>query len=1055
MIARCFEGSSQLEGRTLRTWWVLPGSLVALLLISGLIAAAGASPASAAVMTVTIDGSAAATGRVVSDPPGIDCSNAPASPHTACSFNFPLGATPELTATYDEQTVFTGWAGNAGGTCGVGAANPCVTGFVLFTPLTVTASFKPKPEPPVVAVGAATNIAFPAATLTGTVNPNSDHFPAECSFEYGATTGYGHTLPCDPRPVGPDTNAIAVTARTGLLDPGTVYHYRLLASNPGGTTEGADRVFTSATAPPDSCSNAAIRAQQGVEALALPACMAFEMVTPPDKGNQAATLTAGRVSNLPTMGADGRRIQFFSRAELGQTPGLVNAFGDTYVASRGAAGWTTSATVSLATLRNASGTTRIFTPDLGRWLKFVGTELEIASGQMRAYEGNVRGDHFARSPLLTPLDGHHGNGNIQQQVQGVSTDLSHALFQAGDLSTAYLPGDPSPAGDDAQGNTYVVSQGAGGQPLLALMARDADGKVWGGRCGAWVGGGELNVGRAGGRNQGAVSGDGVRVLFTTRPGQPEGIPCAPSLHQRRILQRLETDAGPRITQLTPEVPATGNDYFQGASADGSKVYFLTTRALAATDTDSGSQDCSTTGAVLGCDLYLYDSNLPAGQRFIQVSAGGTGAPTPGAGARVYRGVTAISGDGSHVYFVAQSVLTTTPNPAGATAVAGQPNLYLYKRDADASSGHTAFVGTLSPSGLDARTLFGSDTSFNNNAEAVPLLGQDSLGHQVGGEGNILVFLSTAALTPDDHDGGEVDIYRYDAAQERLNRVSRAAAGGSDNGPISVEDMSAAQRVPPSQFAEEGRWVSEDGRTIVFTSRESLTPGGDGLRSPYLWRAGADGAQLFRLPGELRDGAQSGRTVPTVSHDGRQVAFDSRRRLLPRDGDYAADVYVARTDGGFPMPAVDSPECSGDECQATGSTAPVPAPIGSLSFVGDGNIISVSPDRVRASLRVARLRAVRGSVARLRIRVPGAGRIRVTGPSVRRVRKSVSRPGTYAVRISLRPRVRKRLRTGRKPRLRTKARISYRARGGRSVSKSVKITFKQPKPRRARVTRGGR
>jgi hypothetical protein len=54
------------------------------------------------------------------------------------------------------------------------------------------------------------------------------------------------------------------------------------------------------------------------------------------------------------------------------------------------------------------------------------------------------------------------------------------------------------------------------------------------------------------------------------------------------------------------------------------------------------------------------------------------------------GVTAISNDGSHVYFVAENILVTNTNPQGQQAVSHKPNLYVF----DTASGQTTFIATL-------------------------------------------------------------------------------------------------------------------------------------------------------------------------------------------------------------------------------------------------------------------------------------------------------------------------------------------------------------------------
>ncbi len=417
---------------------------------------------------------------------------------------------------------------------------------------------------------------------------------------------------------------------------------------------------------------------------------------------------------------------------------------------------------------------------------------------------------------------------------------------------------------------------------MELLARDKDGKVWGGRCGARLGGG--------GPIQGSMSFDGSRLYFTTRPGQPypdppvldpfDAPPCDTD-NELRILERLETPSGPTITEILPRGPPEGDDRYQGASLDGSKVFVATPRKLTASDQDASAQECSgTVGQSLGCDLYLYDADLPEGERLIQASAGGSGDPDPGKGADVLSSITALSPDGSHVYFAAQGVLTTDPNPVGATAVAGQPNLYLYERSAAHPSGRTAFIGPLDAG--DQGRLWSAGTFFGG-AYAVPLLGPG------GGDGHVLFFLSKASLTADDADAGKTDVFRYEANTPELICVSCSAAGPDSN----VEAGPLTEISPSSNMAEQGRWVSEDGETAAFATAQPLSPEDeDDVANAYLWKEG----QHARLPGPVNS-----LQLPAVSPGGEEMGYSTNEALLTQDGDTARDIYVVRADGGFPPP----------------------------------------------------------------------------------------------------------------------------------------------------------
>lgn len=1043
---------------------------IALLLVLSALMAAGPPSASAAVMSVTIEGPGGAAGRVVSEPPGIDCSNAPGTSHTACSFDFAFGSTPSLTATPDAQSAFSGWAGTAGGTCDSGATNPCTSGMVIVTPLAVTATFKLKPEVPIVTTGAVSGVIFPSAVLSGTVNPNSADFTVEdCYFEYGRSTNYGQTVPCDTPIPGTGTSDVSVSADTGLLEPVAVYHFRLIASNAGGTTHSRDMSFTSAPAPAESCPNSPIRAEQGVAALVLPDCMAFEMVSPPGKWQQGA--------DTPSISSTGDRVLFNSRAALGDTGGPLGPLAaDQYLASRTEAGWVTKATSPPASLRfgtNETGHPDSFTPDFGTWISLQGTDYQRLNSLLTVYQASIDGDWTPRSELLRPLNHVDGQSPLENaHFQAVSADGSHLFLEPGQqgpgddepAGPTYLPEDPEivPLGSGGGGlgtNVYVIRTNVESEFVTELLSRDRAGKVWGGTCGAWVGGGEQGI--LGGRNQGAVSPDGRSSYFSTRPAQAQpssadhALPLCDLSLPVRILKREETPAGPAISEVLPPSPAMGSDFFEGASVDGSKVFFTTSRSLAASDGDSGG-DCSKSAAVTGCDLYLYDLDPPPGQPdLVQVSAGGTGGPSPGLGAKVYRGVVAISGDGSRVYFVAEGVLTAATNPVGRSAIAGQPNLYLYERDAANPTGRTTFLGTLSSADRGAGGTFGADKSFYGSAFAVPMTGTDRDGQPGGGSGRILVFRSNASLTGEDADGGHTDLYRYDSTGEGSLRCISCRPGGPDAEPfdVSVPTNPNGGRPVGQDWAERLRWVSEDGQTIAFSTEQALVSTDvDASVTSYIWRSG----ELAWLPISSREEVEGASVIlptTTVSRDGSEVAFQTSDPLVPTDGDTALDIYVARANGGFAIEeAPSSCNLKADECQGEGAVSPSAPNIGSVSFGQDGNV-SQGSRRTYPVIRVKWRKPVLGTVARLRVRVPEAGRISMTGPRVRRRVKRVSKGGTYPLKVALRAGAKRSL--AKRKRLRLDIRIAYRTSDGRLTSQKIKIILVRPKMPRTKVKKGER
>ena len=99
---------------------------------------------------------------------------------------------------------------------------------------------------PSVSTGRATGVTTSKATLTGTVNPGGR--PTRFFFQFGVTTAYGTQT--RTASAGSGTRGVAVRANLTGLASGTVYHYRLIATNASGTTAGADRTLRTSGPPP-------------------------------------------------------------------------------------------------------------------------------------------------------------------------------------------------------------------------------------------------------------------------------------------------------------------------------------------------------------------------------------------------------------------------------------------------------------------------------------------------------------------------------------------------------------------------------------------------------------------------------------------------------------------------------------------------------------------------------------------------------------------------------------------------------------------------------------
>jgi hypothetical protein len=561
-------------------------------------------------------------------------------------------------------------------------------------------------------------------------------------------------------------------------------------------------------------------------------------------------------------------------------------------------------------------------------------------------------------------------GNNNFKYMGASNNLGHVLFvlkheEPGSQVSADLlwPGDMTEAYSQSLyeyagvGNTVPALVGVeGGRGSTALISR----------CGTDLGSTSYELPHFGSVFN-AIADEGGVVFFTAvhsgecesrNPGVKQ--PAASELYARVDGEKSVAVSEPVLpvgAECTEDHECFGaaprEAIFQGASRDGSKVFFLTEQSLVNGDEDE--------------TMDLYEAELEGtGEstkvgRLVQVSHD----PVVSKAAEV-QGVARISMDGSHVYFVAKGILATNANGEGQRAVEGADNLYLFEQDARYPAGRTVFVATLSPA--DDQDWSHEDSRQTETNEC----------GSVGGceDGRYLVFRSSAHLTSSDTSetsSGEdlLQIFEYDAVTGEIARVSSGETsvaypeGYNQDGNISNVFDAPSFRAPgyfsidSPTAALSGLSVSGDGSRVVFTSRDALTPGsGPECLKAYEYRSTGrinDGNVYLISDGhDLAGGGPefcgTGEGV-VMDPSGADIFFQSGDPLVPGAGGGIVDYYDAREDGGSTIGSGSG--CSGEACRPE-STPPSSPVAGSVSQNGEAGMagpVGVTPVVVKVKAKV--------------------------------------------------------------------------------------------------------
>jgi hypothetical protein len=772
-------------------------------------------------------------------------------------------------------------------------------------------TFTTNAELPVLSGLAVSGVGTDIATLHANVNPNK----AETAYHFEYVddekfqeNGFAEavSVPTPTGHAGSGNTNVAESQQTGVLKAGTLYHFRLVATNSGGTSTD-ERTFTtfSTGSPNEPCLNAHVRQQ--TSASQLPDCRAYELVSAANTSNndvESSIVPAQSPFDGYPHAEDPPRVLY--TLHDGTIPGVngdpTNDGSDPYLATRTANGWMTSYV----------GISENDTPSTA---PFASTLLEAdPSLDTLAFGGKgICSPCFADGSSGTPI--HLPNGELIQGMAGplnpgpsatpdgyiakrFSADGSHFVFGS---ASKFAEGGNSNGvvsiydRDLKTGETHVVSDSPGGTPLPCLQN---------------AGEGECHAPNdSNGIAELAISSDGSRILVAQKVTEDvEG----------NVYWRLYMNIGDneKTIDLTPG--ATKGVLFDGMTEDGSKVFFSSEEHLTHQDEHhSGADIYEAEVSESGATLHL----ISKGEKEEEGQPGDTAACTPASNWNTVSGgpncsAVAIAGGGGlasedgTIYFLSPELLN---GPSNGTA--GQPNLYVARPGAG-----PRYVTTL-------------ETDNPAVVDAVSRSGKFSYGDfQVSPSGDFAAFTSALPLTPSVDNGGFTQVYRYDASTSELDCASCDPTGATDEGEGTLSDL--------------GLGLTNDGR-VFFNSTEALAARDEDEKTDvYEWeprgtveaKGGYECQTAGGCVGLISTGTSpSDSRLLSVSADGTDALFFTRDVLVPQDQNRDhVKIYDARELGGFPY-FPPQPKCaSSDECHGPGSAAPSPPEVGTIAGTA-GNV----------------------------------------------------------------------------------------------------------------------
>lgn len=660
-------------------------------------------------------------------------------------------------------------------------------------------TFTTDPAAPAISESVASQVTETTATLKARLNPQNQattfHFEYVSDAAFKAS-GYANAtrFPVPDDTLEGGSAAVPIGRDIGGLVPGTTYHFRVVAGNGTGVTEGeegADRTFTTYPSSPAG----------------LPDDRAYELVSLPDTNGLATTalgLGEGEANGFPTNLAtpDGNSVIYLIGGSLPDSEG--NGINDQYRAIRTGSGWSNEL-VSPSGAQSSLPLTGGVSPDhlYALWATGGG-----ASDHGSLAMGTEEGTRYVREPDGTYALIGRGSAGVDPNAKGrwITAGANHLIFTS---DVQLEPNAPEAAGPETDPTHFGV------RAVGAVYDRTADGTTHV----ASLLPGDNPVPAGADTFYEGVSADGSSVVFLADPASP-GDPASTVMYERRDnATTLEVAGGSpvfagisrngdRVFYFRPDgsvnpergevftfdartettTPIASEATIVNVSADGSHVYFVSTQQL-----DDGKGG-------LGLDnLYVWDGGSP---RFIAVldsldllEFGGSSLlnlamwdetlsprQNPLNGPQNDPSRTTPDGD----VFVFQS-------HAGLTPYDSEGRSEVYRYDARDES-----LACVSCNPIDNPPSSNADLVRSIFLDEGSPIGAQALIPNVTDDGETVFFQSGDALVPGDSNGA-VDVYEWKAGH--LSLIS----SGHSSAPSYLYGM------------------TPDGHDVFFRTREALVP----------------------------------------------------------------------------------------------------------------------------------------------------------------------------------------------------------------------------------------